>query len=101
MAGQAPYLPLPVMLQQYVDHGGCLFKVYVLGETSGEHRVKNRKDNLFSRDLKNLGRSAAALLECPAPALLRLPLAVPPVVLPSPPCTACAGGGNEAGAVGR
>ncbi len=36
VAGQAAYLQLPVMLQQYVDHGGCLFKVYVLGDTSGE-----------------------------------------------------------------
>ncbi|KAL4446825.1 hypothetical protein ABPG77_008069 [Micractinium sp. CCAP 211/92] len=34
VAGQAAYLQLPVMLQQYVDHGGCLFKVYVLGDTS-------------------------------------------------------------------
>ena len=36
----SPALPpslrqLPIMLQQYVEHGGCLFKVYVLGETSG------------------------------------------------------------------
>lgn len=36
VAGQAAYLQLPVMLQQYVDHGGCLFKVYVLGDVSGE-----------------------------------------------------------------
>ena len=36
VAGEAAYLQLPVLLQQYVDHGGCLFKVYVLGDTSGE-----------------------------------------------------------------
>lgn len=29
-------LQLPIMLQQYVEHGGCLFKVYVLGDTYGE-----------------------------------------------------------------
>lgn len=35
VAGEVAYLQLPIMLQQYVDHGGCLFKVYVLGDTSG------------------------------------------------------------------
>lgn len=36
LAGEAPFLRPPLMLQQYVEHGGCLFKVYVLGDTSGE-----------------------------------------------------------------
>lgn len=35
VAGEAAHLALPVLLQQYVDHGGCLFKVYVLGDTYG------------------------------------------------------------------
>jgi hypothetical protein len=35
VAGEARFLQLPVLLQQYVDHGGCLFKVYVLGDASG------------------------------------------------------------------
>lgn len=33
-------LQLPIMLQQYVEHGGCLFKVYVLGDTYGEPACK-------------------------------------------------------------
>jgi inositol-1,3,4-trisphosphate 5/6-kinase/inositol-tetrakisphosphate 1-kinase len=32
VTGSAPAPHLPVLLQQYVDHGACLFKIYVLGE---------------------------------------------------------------------
>ena len=49
VAGEARFLQLPVLLQQYVDHGGCLFKVYVLGDTSGEW-VGRRAGGRVGRD---------------------------------------------------
>ncbi|KAL4856048.1 60S ribosomal protein L35a-3 [Chlorella vulgaris] len=79
VAGEAPFLQLPVILQQYVDHGGCLFKVYVLGDTSAaaaaadqrldspqqpqQHQVPAASAELASGDLA----SAAAAAQRQAP----------------------------------
>ena len=66
--GAVPGLKPPCVIQEYVNHGGCLFKVYVVGEDVTMTRRKSLPDLRGARRASRRRKAAAEKAAAEAPA---------------------------------